>query len=239
MFHGSASGIAGRDAGDRIGVSRVDFQDGRAVASVASAGDVNGDGYADVIVGADRTTTAQPTTAPRSCSWAARRGSVTAPCRRRTPQLHSHQGGASLGFSVASAGDVNGDGYSRRDRGRPLYDARPDERRRRVRVPGQCDRASSTATPTHRGRPARVATRRCARSASAWRGGRRERRRLCRRDRGRVLLRRRTDRRGRGVRVPGQRPGIASGERRDRRCAARVEPGRRASFGRASRRPAM
>jgi len=45
--------------------------------SVASAGDVNGDGYADVIVAPVDTTMASPARARPSSSWAARAGSPT------------------------------------------------------------------------------------------------------------------------------------------------------------------
>jgi hypothetical protein len=76
--------------------------------SVATAGDVNGDGYSDVIVGAPfyGTTTpgegkvyvyyGGPGGLPASPSWTA----------------ESNQAGAHMGSSVATAGDVNGDGYS-------------------------------------------------------------------------------------------------------------------------------
>jgi hypothetical protein len=76
--------------------------------SVASAGDVNGDGYSDVVVGATNYDNGQtgegrayvyhgsPTGLSTSSSWTA----------------ESNQTSAYFGISVASAGDVNGDGYS-------------------------------------------------------------------------------------------------------------------------------
>jgi hypothetical protein len=71
--------------------------------SVASAGDVNGDGYSDVIVGSYQMTgggkaylyRGGPSGLPLAASW-----SVTG------------EGSGNFGYSVASAGDVNGDGYS-------------------------------------------------------------------------------------------------------------------------------
>ena len=71
------------------------------------AGDVNGDGFADVIVGAPTTTAAAAptsTTARRPASAARPPGPGASGDRQRDPRL--------FGFSVAGAGDVNGDGFS-------------------------------------------------------------------------------------------------------------------------------
>ncbi|MCU0230737.1 MAG: FG-GAP-like repeat-containing protein [Acidobacteria bacterium] len=75
--------------------------------SVASAGDIEGDGYADIASGA-----------PYDDLWGQNSGVVFVhsggasglqlPVRR----LHGNEVGGLFGFSVASAGDVNGDGYS-------------------------------------------------------------------------------------------------------------------------------
>jgi hypothetical protein len=86
--------------------------------SVANAGDVNGDGYGDVIVGAygydggqiDEGTAfvylGSDQGVPAVASW----------------RFESDQAGASLGWSVATAGDLNGDGYSDIVVGAPNYD---------------------------------------------------------------------------------------------------------------------
>src|SRR5688572_13998891 len=72
--------------------------------SVGSAGDVNGDGYDDVLVGAPGIGNGEGTAYLFLGSSA---GLAFSPAwQQEGGQLHAH-----FGFSVASAGDVNGDGY--------------------------------------------------------------------------------------------------------------------------------
>ncbi len=76
--------------------------------SVSSAGDVNGDGYSDVIVGApgyDRGEDGEG----RVFLYAGGPGGLSSSA---TWSAEGDQAFAKLGYSVASAGDVNGDGYS-------------------------------------------------------------------------------------------------------------------------------
>ena len=98
--------LAGIDAGDRSGVS------------VSSAGDVNGDGYDDLIVGAHR---ADPNGA-RSGETYVVYGGASAPGTDGVLSLSALDGtngftvtgidpGDLSGAAVSSAGDVNGDGY--------------------------------------------------------------------------------------------------------------------------------
>jgi len=84
--------------------------------SVGTAGDVDGDGYADVIVGANGGGTALEGTAFRYRGWAG--GLVVVP--NWTAEMD--QGGARFGDFVGTAGDVNGDGFSDVIIGAPDYD---------------------------------------------------------------------------------------------------------------------
>jgi hypothetical protein len=86
--------------------------------SVASAGDVNGDGYSDVIVGA-RGATFIRTGEGRASLY---EGSPSGLSTSWAWNTYGLQAGAAHGYSVASAGDVNGDGYADVVVGAPQYD---------------------------------------------------------------------------------------------------------------------
>ena len=75
--------------------------------SVASAGDVNGDGYEDVIVGAGTYDNGQIDEGRAFVFY----GSAVGLSQTPNWRAESNQAGAYFGNSVASAGDVNGDGY--------------------------------------------------------------------------------------------------------------------------------
>jgi len=86
--------------------------------AVGTAGDVNGDGYSDVIIGAIGYDNGQ-TDEGRAFVY---HGSATGPSIVANDERESDQAGAHFGYSVSAAGDVNGDGYSDVIVGAPHYD---------------------------------------------------------------------------------------------------------------------
>jgi hypothetical protein len=86
--------------------------------SVASAGDVNGDGYSDVIAGAEWHDNGQVDEG-RAYVY---HGSASGPSAAPSWTEERNQAGEYFGYSVASAGDVNGDGFSDVIVGAPEYD---------------------------------------------------------------------------------------------------------------------
>ncbi len=85
--------------------------------SVGAAGDVNGDGYADLIVGAHLFDNGE-TDEGRAFVYL---GSASGPAAAPSWTAESNQAAADFGLSVATAGDINGDGYGDVVVGAPLY----------------------------------------------------------------------------------------------------------------------
>ncbi len=86
--------------------------------SVSTAGDVNGDGYSDVIIGAPQYDNGQ-TNEGRAYVY---QGSASGLSSTPNWTAESNQANAQFGTSVSTAGDVNGDGYSDVIVGAPSYD---------------------------------------------------------------------------------------------------------------------
>ena len=104
VYLGSATGLATGPAW----TGECDQDEAWFGASVGTAGDVNGDGYSDVIVGADGYNNGQ-TDEGRAYLY---HGSPTGLDAVPDWMAEGDQAEAYFGHSVGTAGDVNGDGYS-------------------------------------------------------------------------------------------------------------------------------
>ena len=123
LFFGGASGIPTGNPTSAAARLEAD-QNGAALGySVASAGDVNGDGYGDVIVGAPYFSSGEAAEGAAFVFLGNASGISNGNPGTAAAQLESNQGSAQFGWSVASAGDVNGDGYGDVIVGAPAYDA--------------------------------------------------------------------------------------------------------------------
>jgi hypothetical protein len=114
VYHGSATGMISAPAWYKDS-GHADVWFGY---SVGTAGDVNGDGYSDVIVGAPYWTDGQTDEGGAWIYYGSSSGTISAPAWYKQPD----HAGAHFGFSVGTAGDVNGDGYSDVIVGSPDYD---------------------------------------------------------------------------------------------------------------------
>ena len=107
VYLGSAAGLATTP----VWASEGDEDQAQYGASVATAGDVNGDGYSDIVVGAPHHDGGGGFGADRGRAYVylgGASGPAIFPVATRTGDVNSSH----FGFSVATAGDVNGDGYS-------------------------------------------------------------------------------------------------------------------------------
>ena len=110
VMYGSASGISTTpvvltdpNLPDELG------DDGEFGLSVACAGDVNGDGFADVLVGAPANGDAYSAEGDTYLYLGGAGGLSTTPIRLALPAVGT---GTAFGSAVAGGGDVNGDGYA-------------------------------------------------------------------------------------------------------------------------------
>ncbi|MCF2490952.1 FG-GAP-like repeat-containing protein [Dyadobacter sp. CY347] len=115
IYHGSALGISSGAVATVLGSNQANAYLGH---SVASAGDVNGDGYSDIVVGASMYDKGQTNEGAAFVHYGSAQGVNIA----AAIVLEKNQAEAQMGYSVASAGDVNGDGYADVIVGAMFYD---------------------------------------------------------------------------------------------------------------------
>jgi hypothetical protein len=120
---GSASGIA--DATPATAHAQLEGEQVGALMgySVDSAGDVNGDGYADVIVGAGRYDAGESNEGAAFVFLGGASGIADGTPASAHAQFESDQANAWMGTAVSGAGDVNGDGFGDVLVGAYAYDA--------------------------------------------------------------------------------------------------------------------
>ncbi|SDH39337.1 Por secretion system C-terminal sorting domain-containing protein [Dyadobacter soli] len=114
VYHGSKNGIVGDP------FSMLESNQGNAWfgTAVASAGDVNGDGYSDIVIGCYTFDNGQTDEGHAFIYHGGAEGIGT----KDAVTITANTTGAQIGFSVASAGDINGDGYGDVVIGAPTYD---------------------------------------------------------------------------------------------------------------------
>lgn len=112
IYHGGTYNLAATATTTRYGGQT----NGALGCSVANAGDLNGDGYSDVAVGEYGASNGQPGEGLVHVHYGSSAGIASAP----SLTLEANVAGAQFGYSVASAGDVNGDGYADLVVGAPL-----------------------------------------------------------------------------------------------------------------------
>jgi hypothetical protein len=113
VYHGSRTGLEWTSSWRREGGQSGAFYGW----SVGTAGDVNGDGCADVIIGAELLNEGQTNEGGASLYLGSHSGlQQTRAWHGQGDQNHAH-----YGYSVGTAGDVNGDGYADVIIGAPDY----------------------------------------------------------------------------------------------------------------------
>jgi hypothetical protein len=116
IWHGSSMGIPTNTLSNfQLNSNTANASFG---ASVSDAGDVNGDGFGDIITGAPGITSDQSNEGVAKVFYGSASGCTSA----SYTTIQADQAEAAFGTSVAGAGDVNGDGYDDVIVGAPYYD---------------------------------------------------------------------------------------------------------------------
>jgi hypothetical protein len=121
VFLGGPGGLASGAAAGAATVLTCDQDEARFGMSVAGAGDVNGDGYDDLLVGAPGYDAGQAEEGVFYLYLGGAGGIPSGGPEVAAARLEADWPNARLGTSVASAGDVNGDGYDDVVSGARLY----------------------------------------------------------------------------------------------------------------------
>jgi hypothetical protein len=112
LFLGSAAGITSQSVVSAAARFESDQADAQLGGSVSGAGDVNGDGYADMIVGASLYDAGEIDEGAAFVFLGGASGIAGGDPAASDAQLESNQATAWLGTSVSGVGDLNGDGYA-------------------------------------------------------------------------------------------------------------------------------
>ncbi|GGM98155.1 hypothetical protein GCM10010967_34960 [Dyadobacter beijingensis] len=115
LYFGSAGGITPQSTFVTYSSANPDANTG---VCVATAGDVNGDGYSDVLIGAHQDTDGESKEGLVRVSYGGSGNNLNT----NFATLQCNQANAMFGFSAASAGDVDGDGFSDVAVGARFYD---------------------------------------------------------------------------------------------------------------------
>ncbi|HZW10647.1 MAG TPA: FG-GAP-like repeat-containing protein, partial [Phycisphaerales bacterium] len=143
VFHGSEDGLADITPEWTYSGDALNSDMGR---SAAHAGDVNGDGYADVIIGAPRAREDPDERFGRAFVF---HGSASGLGVNPAWTAQSSQDNSAFGEAVSTAGDTNGDGYSEVIVGAQWYDAgQQEEGRAFIYMGGSRGLAASPAWTT-------------------------------------------------------------------------------------------
>src|SRR5699024_5432280 len=110
VFHGGPAGIGNGNPSTAAAVLVSDQTGAQLGNSVAGAGDTNGDGFDDVVVGAYAFDSCQTDEGAAFIFFGGPSGVGNGNPSNADATLQSDQAGANLGRSVAGAGDVNNDG---------------------------------------------------------------------------------------------------------------------------------
>jgi hypothetical protein len=123
VFLGGGAGVAHGGPASAAARLQADQAFASLGSSVAGAGDVNGDGIDDVIVGAPRYDTGESDAGVAFVFLGGNAGIANGSPASAAARFASGQVGARLGHCVAGAGDVNADGYADVVVGARRYDA--------------------------------------------------------------------------------------------------------------------